>query len=271
MPDPDGVIQDSDLTDGFISPRHFSSTGIAVPDVPVHFKSIRLSTSTGAIGSSGTPLTLIRRHNIRLYTGDSKEIGPGTVFAGVAGSSAGSTDRQLLITIEAPTGDNTDPGGGPYPTLRGAMSFTLFEAAVDDSLAAEARVSYNGGSTKTGIMNFSGVSVKGDMIFSTTDSGAANVVVTSTGGLHRNASALKYKPDWRLAPPLATRTLPDPIVWDEGRRLGYGAEHVAAAVPEAAAFEQYHLAGIVAILQHKVERVERHLGLQKEDDGLDST
>lgn len=256
MPDPDGVITNRDLADDIIDGRVVASTGIAVPDADFHFKSIRLSTSTGTLGSSGAAAAFIRRRNITFYTGDSAEIGPGTVFAGVAGSSVGSTNRQLLTTIEAPTGDATDPEGA------GAMSFTLFEAAVDDSIAPEARVFYNGGSTKTAIMNFSGMAVKGDLIFSTTDSGTANVVVTSTGGLHRNASALKYKPDWQPAPPLASRRLPAPIVWDEGRRLGYGAEHVASVVPEAAAAEQYHLDGLVAILQHKVERIERHLGLE---------
>ncbi len=255
MPDPEIGIQDRDLADGFIGNRHFSSTGIAVPDVTFHFKSLRLSTSTGDLGSSGTPATLVRSRNIRFYTGDTAEIGSGLVFSSIAGSSAGAGNRRLLTSIEAPTIDMDDPDGS------GAMSFTLFEAAADDSIAPEARVFYNGGSTKTAIMNFSGMQVKGDLIFSTTDSGAANVVVTSTGGLHRNASALRYKPDWRVAPPLASRRLPKPIVWDQGRRLGYGAEHVAATVPEAAAFEQYHLSALVAILQHKVERLEDRLGL----------
>ncbi len=257
MPDPDQGIQDRDLADGFIGNRHFSSTGIAVPDTRFHFKSLRLSTSTGALGSSDVPASLIGRQFVRFYTGDSAEIGPAIVFASIAGSSAGAANRQLLTSIEAPTGDVTDPEGA------GAMSFTLFEAAVDDSIAPEARVFYNGGSTQTPIMNFSGMQVKGDLIFSTTDSGTANVVVTSTGGLHRNASALKYKPDWQPAPPLASRQLPDPIVWDNGHRLGYGAEHVAAVVPEAAAYEQYHLDGLVAILQHKIERIETHLGIDQ--------
>ena len=149
------------------------------------------------------------------------------------------------------------------PTGAGAMSFTLFSEAVDDSLAPEARVFYNGGSTKLARFNFSGVSVTADIVFATTDAGTANVVVTSTGGLHRNASALKYKTGWQYAPDLADRALPRPIMWEtnQGRQLGYGAEHVAVALPEAAAHEQYHLAGIVAVLQDKVERLEGKAGL----------
>ncbi len=257
MPDPDGEIEDRALADGFIGARHFASTGVTVPDVEIHFKSIRLSTSTGTLGSSGVEATLIRRRTVRHYTGDSAETGPGVMFSGLSQSSDGAADRRLLTSVEAPSVSVSDPAG------TGNMSFTLFSAAADDSIAPEARVFYNGGSTQTAIMNFSGVQVKGDLIFSTTDAGAANMVVTSTGGLHRNASALKYKPDWQPAPPLATRRLPEPIVWDGGRRLGYGAEHVAAVVPEAAAPEQYHLAGLVAILQHKVERLEHDLGYEE--------
>jgi hypothetical protein len=98
-------------------------------------------------------------------------------------------------------------------------------------------------------------------VFNSTDAGAANVVVTAAGSLRRNASALKYKPDWRYAPNLATRQLPPAIVWDEGNRLGFAAEHVAHIVPEAAAFEQYHDDSLIAILRDKVERIEEHLGL----------
>ena len=102
-------------------------------------------------------------------------------------------------------------------------------------------------------------------VFNSTDAGAANVVVTASGSLRRNASALKYKPNWTFTTSLADRVLPRPITWPTdtgGQRIGYGAEHVAAYLPEAAAYEQYHLSGIVAVLQDKVERMETHLGIK---------
>ncbi len=101
-------------------------------------------------------------------------------------------------------------------------------------------------------------------VFGTTNAGSANVVVTSTGGLAKVASALKYKPGWSYSTDLADRQLPRPILWPTdtgGQVLGYGAEHVAAYVPEAASFEQYHLAGIVAVLQDKIERLEERYAL----------
>ncbi len=100
-------------------------------------------------------------------------------------------------------------------------------------------------------------------VWASTDSGAANVVVTAAGSLRVNKSALEYKPGWSYTTSLADRTLPRPITWPTdtgGQQIGYGAEHVAEHVPEAAAFEQYHLAGIVAVLQDKVERLERERG-----------
>ncbi len=262
MPDPDGPITNRDLADEIINTRLFASTGFAIPDSPIHARTIRLSTSTGALGSSGVVATLVERRRIWLYTGDDSEDGPGGVFSGRAGSFSESTgfneDRTLFTSIEAPA--ISDPSGA------GAMSMTLFSEAVDDTRDPEMRIFYNGGSTRTPKANFVNTNVTAFHIFDTTNTNAANVVVTSTGGLRRFASALKYKPGWSYTTSLADRELPRPITWPTdtgGQRIGYGAEHVATYVPEAAAFEQYHLAGIVAVLQDKIERLETVVGLDE--------
>ena len=256
MPEPDGSITNRDLSDGIINSRLFSSTGLAIPNSPIHAREFRAGSDTGLLGSSGVEATLIRERSIRFYTGDSDEDGSGLVFSGRSGSFSTSTgfsdNRQLFTSIEAPAlGDVTGAG---------AMSLTLFSEAVDDTADPKMRVFYNGGSTRIPIADFDGVNLTAFLVFDTTNSGAANVVVTSTGGLRRNASALRYKPNWQYSTSLADRTLPRPITWPTdtgGQRIGYGAEHVAKYVPEAAAFEQYHLSGIVAVLQDKVERLEQ--------------
>ena len=259
MPDPDGRITNRDLSDGIVNSRLFSSTGLAIPDAPIHAKTFRASTSIGALGSSGVEATLIRARSMRYYTGDAAEDGPGIVFSARSGTFSTSTgfseNRQLFTSIEAPAVSDQ--------TGLGAMSVTLFSEAVDDSLDPRMRVFYNGGSTRTPIADFDNVNLTANHVFDTTNSGTANVVVTSTGGLRRFASALQYKPGWAYSSDLADRQLPRPIMWPTdtgGSRLGYGAEHVAADLPEAATFEQYHLAGIVAVLQDKVERLERERG-----------
>ncbi len=260
MPNPDGQITNRDLSNGIINSRLFSSTGLAIPDAPIHAKTFRAGSDTGPLGSSGVTATLLQRQVVRFYTGDSVEDGAGLVFSSIAGTFSTSTgfseNRQLLTSIEAPA--VSDPSGV------GAMSVTLFSEAADDSKDPRMRVFYNGGSTRTPIADFDGVNLTADHVFATTNSGAANVVVTSTGGLRRNASALQYKPGWSYTTSLADRTLPRPITWPTdtgGQQIGYGAEHVAVYVPEAAAFEQYHLAGIVAVLQDKVERLEAERGM----------
>ena len=259
MPDPDGRITNRDLSDGIINSRLFSSTGLAIPDAPIHAREFRAGSDTGAIGSSGVEATLVRSRAIRFYTGDSDEDGSGLIFSGRTGTFSTSTgfndNRQLLTSIEAPA--VSDPSGA------GAMSLTLYSEAADDTIDPKMILFYNGGSTRTPAVFFSGVNVTADLVFATTNSGTANVVVTSTGGLRRNASALGYKPGWSYSTNLANRVLPRPISWPTdtgGQQIGYGAEHVAELVPEAAAFEQYHLAGIVAVLQDKVERLERERG-----------
>ena len=256
MPNPDGPLVNRDLSDGIINTRLFASTGFAIPDAPVHAQTFRASTSTGSLGSSGVEATLIQRRNVAMYTGSPAENGPGFVFATVAGTRSTSTglndDHQLVTSVIAPEVVSAEGVG--------AMTMSLFSEAADDSIDPEMRVFYNGGSTRTPIADFIDINVTANLVFDTTNSGTANVVVTSTGGLRRNASALQYKPGWSYTTNLADRQLPRPIVWPTdtgGSRLGYGAEHVAAYVPEAAAFEQYHLAGIVAVLQDKVERLER--------------
>ncbi len=262
MPDSDGPITNRDLADEIINTRLFASTGFAIPNGQIRVRAFRASTSTGALGSSGVRASLLRSRSLRLYTGDSDEDGPALVFAGIAGSFSTSTgfneDRQLLTSIEAPA--VSDPSGA------GAMSITLFSEAVDDTRDPRMRVFYNGGSTRIPIADFDNVNLTANLVFDTTNASAANVVVTSTGGLRRNASALQYKPDWTYTTSLADRQLPRPITWPTdtgGQRIGYGAEHVAQALPEAAAFEQYHLAGIVAVLQDKIERLETVLGLDE--------
>ena len=259
MPDPDGQILNRDLADDIINGRLIGSTGLAIPDAPIHASNFRAGPSTGPLGSSGVEATLIQQRVVRFYTGDPAEDGAGLVFATVTGSSALSTGRRLLTSIEAPGLGETAPAG--------AMSLTLFSESVDDTKAPEFRVFYNGGSANTPKANFSNMNMTCDHVFATTNAGAANVVVTSTGGLRRNASALQYKTGWSYTTNLADRQLPAPITWPTdtgGTRIGYGAEHVAAYLPEAAAHEQYHLAGIVAVLQDKVKRLE-------EANGLDST
>jgi len=258
MPNPDAQFQNRDLAADIIDGRVINSTGFAIPDALIHAGSLRTSTSTGAL-APGVSASLLSRRKLSLYPGDTSADGPALVAVAIFGTFSTSTgfseNRQLGLALEAPP--TADPSGV------GAMSLALKSNAVDDSVAPEARFFYNGGSTNTPRANFSGVSVTADMVFATTDAGVANVVVTSTGGLHRNASALKYKPGWQFAPDLADRTLPRPIVWEtnQGLQLGYGAEHVAVSVPEAAAHEQYHLAGIVAVLQDKVERLEGRAGI----------
>ena len=42
MPDPDGGIVNRDLSDEIITSRLFSSTGLVIPDAPIHAESLRM-------------------------------------------------------------------------------------------------------------------------------------------------------------------------------------------------------------------------------------
>jgi hypothetical protein len=95
---------------------------------------------------------------------------------------------------------------------------------------------------------------------STTNAAAANLVQTASGNtVFRSTSSLKYKPDWRWAPDAADFVLPTPIRWTDENgqvRLGFGAEHVHEAVPEAYEEEIYDLRAVVAVISEKVKRLE---------------
>ena len=97
-------------------------------------------------------------------------------------------------------------------------------------------------------------------VYSDTVASAANVNVDSNGRLRRDTSSLKYKEGWRHVE-LADVELPAPIRWESGgrARIGFGAEHVAAVLPEAAEDEYYDVRALVAVLSEKIKRLEREL------------
>jgi hypothetical protein len=98
-----------------------------------------------------------------------------------------------------------------------------------------------------------------------TTASAANVFINATTGhLQRSTSSLKYKPDWTWAPDAVDFVLPTPIRWTDEKgqkRIGFGAEHIHEAVPEAYEEEVYDTRSLVAILSAKVARLEGLIGI----------
>lgn len=112
----------------------------------------------------------------------------------------------------------------------------------------------------------SGNSVFSPAIYADTSATAANVSVGSDGRFRRSTSSLRYKKGWKWAENLADVELPTPITWFDGRRryIGFGAEHVIAALPWAATgHENYDLRAVVAVLSEQVKALREEVSQLK--------
>ena len=101
-------------------------------------------------------------------------------------------------------------------------------------------------------------------VYSDTTASTQNVHVDSNGRLRRSTSSLVYKPGW-FHVNLADLEIPKPIKWfDKSNsrwRIGFGAEHIATAIPEAAEDENYDIRTLVAVMSEKIARLEKQVGL----------
>jgi hypothetical protein len=163
----------------------------------------------------------------------------------------GSAVNNWVMAFPASNGDAANPD----LTWIDDLNTGIYRSAADviglASAGAEAARFSNVRSFLTGARN------------DTTASAANCLIQAADGRIFRSTSSLKYKPDWQHVNP-ADMELPMPITWTDERgqkRLGFGAEHVHEALPEAYedGGENYDLRSIVAVLTAKVNRLEKEM------------
>jgi hypothetical protein len=189
---------------------------------------------------------------IRLTSESENDTIPPRVTVDYEGASAlrpeFRLDADAYRLILSAAGDAAEPD----LTFAGDSNTGIYRSAADviglASAGAEAARFSNVRSFLTGARN------------DTTASAANCLIQAADGRIFRSTSSLKYKPDWQHVSP-ADVELPVPITWTDEKgqkRLGFGAEHVHEALPEAYedGGENYDLRSIVAVLTAKISRLE---------------